>query len=170
MSRVMNIFLNQLRLLLGLSNDSPAASLPLTDEIAVRTWESELLFRLRTIENLVHSRVTLLSLSHLLSQISNIVIKDEIGERVQTAVDNLELAAKDLESGLLLRALERSRESFEASEKAFFDPSLLELLYFPEDQKYAIYIPLFLPIGIPVIMSLKTIFQFVKTYGKQKVD
>ena len=83
-------------------------------------------------------------------------------------------------------------------EKAFFDPSLLELLYFPEDQKYvfivlhfkkcllfalslrlslrfcdfihrfAIYIPLFLPIGLPILGSLFKAFKWIKAKRKQK--
>lgn len=56
-------------------------------------------------------------------------------------------------------AVEFARKAFTASEKAFFDPSLLALLYFPDDQKYAIYIPLFLPIMIPIILSARSIFK-----------
>lgn len=44
------------------------------------------------------------------------------------------------------------------SERAFFDPSLLHLLYFPDDQKFAIYIPLFLPMAVPILHSLAKIF------------
>lgn len=31
-----------------------------------------------------------------------------------------------------------ARKAYESSEKAFFDPSLLALLYFPDDQKYVV--------------------------------
>ena len=101
-------------------------------------------------------------MAHLLSQISNIVINDEIGEQVFQAVHSCQLADNLVKEGHLDKAFESSKKAFLAAEKAFFDPSLLALLYFPEDQKYAIYIPLFLPVGIPVIMSLKTIYTFFK--------
>ena len=70
---------------------------------------------------------------------------------------------KHCELGRLSHALESSKAALSASEKAFFDPSLLALLYFPEDQKYAIYIPLFLPVLIPVILSVPTIWTVLRT-------
>ena len=90
------------------------------------------------------------------------MINDEIGEQVFQAVHSCQLADNLVKEGHLDKAFESSKKAFLAAEKAFFDPSLLALLYFPEDQKYAIYIPLFLPVGIPVIMSLKTIYTFFK--------
>ena len=54
------------------------------------------------------------------------------------------------------------------AETAFFDPSLLALLYFPDDQKYAIYVPYFVPVGLPILLSIKSMLQaFKKT---EKVD
>ena len=64
--------------------------------------------------------------------------------------------------GSLLQGFEASQNALQLAEDAFFDKSLLALLYFPEDQKYAIYIPFFLPVGIPVLLSLKTIVRFFK--------
>ena len=65
------------------------------------------------------------------------------------AIDML-LRSSKMES----KAFVKSQTSFISAEKAFFDDTLLALLYFPEDQKYAIYIPLFLPVGISFISSL----------------
>ena len=59
-------------------------------------------------------------------------------------------------------ALKLSREAIANSETAFFDASLLELLYFPQDQKFAIYIPLFMPVGVPI---LKGAMQAIKGRG-----
>ncbi len=55
-----------------------------------------------------------------------------------------------------------SKDIKSIKEKAFFDPSLLEKLYFPEDQRFAVYIPLFIPVGIPLILSLKTLIKWFK--------
>ncbi len=175
---VFAVFLTQFRLLIGLQDYE---ALDVRDKFAllkspsnsVRDWERDYLYRLRTLEGLGQTRMTLKALAHLLSQISNIVINDDIGERVFTAVMAHATAEKEVaQTGGLGRALEAALEAFKASEEAFFDPSLLALLYFPEDQKYAIYIPLFLPVGIPVIMSLRTLFLFFKTSFKPrpKVD
>ena len=171
MKKVMSVFLTQLRELLGVQRinekgllaEKKTTLLPIpSPESGLRTWEMDSLFRLRTLENLELSRVTLQSLSHLLSQIPNIVINDEIGKQVVDAVRLSEESEKHSELGRLAQALESSKAALSASEKAFFDPSLLALLYFPEDQKYAIYIPLFLPVLIPVLLSVPTIWTVLR--------
>ena len=70
----------------------------------------------------------------------------------------------------MVRSYKDSAEALVLSENAFFDKSLLELLYFPDDQKYAIYIPYFLPVGFPVILSMKSLIKFAKEYRKTKTD
>ena len=74
--------------------------------------------------------------------------------QVSSTVTALQLAVGELEAGNLGLALQYSKEAILASERAFFDPSLLHLLYFPDDQKFAIYIPLFLPMCVPILLSL----------------
>jgi len=68
-------------------------------------------------------------------QISNIVITDEIGDLVHNSVASCEAAALELSEGRLEAAAAEAKGAFAASETAFFDPSLLALLYFPADQK-----------------------------------
>lgn len=75
------------------------------------------------------------SLSQLLSEISNIVINDAVGDSIYQAVDRVERAAKLLKIGQLDRAFNYSKEAFLSAEAAFTDQSLLALLYFPDDQK-----------------------------------
>lgn len=74
-------------------------------------------------------------MSQLLSEISNIVINDAVGDSIYQAVDRVERAAKLLKIGQLDRAFNDSKEAFLSAEAAFTDPSLLALLYFPDDQK-----------------------------------
>ena len=61
--------------------------------------------------------------------------------------------------GQLREAFDYSQSCRSSAEKAFFDNSLLALLYFPEDQKYAIYIPLFLPIAFSFFSSFMPFIQ-----------
>jgi phosphatidylinositol glycan class S len=160
--KVMEVFLSQLRQLLGLVAHTHLPKglhlLPLKDE-AIRDWERDFLLRRRTSDNLQSSRSTLQSLAGLLEHISNIVIRDEVGQEVVAAVDAFGGAEEALEHASLEKAFANSEKAYIASERAFFDSTLLELLYFPEDQKYAIYIPLFLPVGVPVVLSLRSIFR-----------
>lgn len=89
--------------------------------------------------------------------ISYIVINDDVGESINDAYKKLLLAKQALAEGNLLAASDHAKTAFVASEHAFFDASLLAQLYFPDEQKYAIYIPLFLPIMVPVITSFTMI-------------
>ena len=107
------------------------------------------------------------SLAHLLSQIPNIVISEEIGDIVQNSVANIITGSDQLRLGNLRKSYSHSRTALELSETAFFDKSLLKLLYFPDDQKYAIYIPYFLPVGFAVLLSLKSLVQFFKDEMKK---
>ncbi|XP_064613350.1 GPI transamidase component PIG-S-like [Liolophura sinensis] len=159
--RVMEVFLSQLRLLLGVQSQTSGSGVASPGHRGITQWELDSWLRGRCLENLATSTVTLTSLAQLLGQISNIVIRDEIGKEVQISVESIRRTHQFLSLGDLEKAFFSSRQAIVSSEKAFFDPSLLELLYFPEDQKFAIYIPLFLPISIPVAMS---ILQAVKWY------
>ncbi|KAJ8978574.1 hypothetical protein NQ317_015991 [Molorchus minor] len=108
-------------------------------------------------EIVASTRRTLNSLARLLSEINSIVISDEVGEKISIAVENVNQAENFLKSGDVDNGLKHAKISYYYSEEAFSDPSLLALLYFPQDQKYAVYIPLFLPIMLPVFMSLKLV-------------
>ncbi|XP_045022860.1 GPI transamidase component PIG-S-like isoform X3 [Daphnia magna] len=128
------------------------------DESGVHAWELYLLTRRRTIQFLNQAMITLKSLSQLLEQIGNIVVSEEIKDLVVTSVKMVDAARRAIQNGNLQQAYRDAKVANVCAEKAFFDPSLLALLYFPEDQKYAIYIPLFLPIGIPVLLSLRSVY------------
>ncbi|KAF7665273.1 hypothetical protein LDENG_00142020 [Lucifuga dentata] len=156
MADVMGVFLAQLRLLLGVQSSKPPPGFLVAPcgSAGLADWELDRLMWSRTVENVATATTTITSLAQLLDQIGNIVINDNIAEQVSSAVTSLQLAVAELEAGNLGFALQYSKEAILASERAFFDPSLLHLLYFPDDQKFAIYIPLFLPMCVPILLSL----------------
>lgn len=165
---IMRTFLFQFRTLLGLTDPTSSKKVVLTDDVVVYPWEIDILYRMRILELLTSSRITLTSLFQLLGEIDNIVITDKVGEAVVKAVTAARSTLKSLELGDLTSALNSSTETFLASEFAFTHPSLLALLYFPDDQKYAVYIPLYLPVMIPVLLSLKNIIAWVRKKVAQK--
>ncbi|KAL4608432.1 GPI transamidase component PIG-S [Arapaima gigas] len=156
MARVMGVFLAQLRLMLGVQAVHPPAGFLLQSpgSAGLTDWELDRLQWTRTVENVATASTSITSLAQLLDEIGNIVINDNIAQQVYNAVTSLQAAVAELEAGNLAFALQYSREAVLASERAFFDPSLLHLLYFPDDQKFAIYIPLFLPMCVPILLSL----------------
>lgn len=173
MKPVMNIFLSQLKHLVGFTPVKPIHGFKLRDgfnDIGIPQWEQDSLMRLKTMEYLATSTITLTSLAQLLGKISNMVINDHIQEQVWNALNSISQSTTALEKGNLTAAVVAAKTAIRSSEEAFFDPSILELLYFPDDQKYAIYIPLFLPISLPVILSLRQTLQWYRGQGNDKKE
>lgn len=170
MSKVMGVFLAQLRLLLGVHQVRPPKGFEVQGpgNAGVADWELDRLLWSRSVENVATASATITSLSQLLDEIGNIVINDNIAQQVLNAVTAIQAAIAELEAGNLAFALQYSREAILASECAFFDPSLLHLLYFPDDQKFAIYIPLFLPMCVPILLSLLKIVSEVRQKRAEK--
>ena len=48
-------------------------------------------------------------------------------------------------------ALLHSSRALTLSSRAFFNPGMLALLYFPPEHTYAVYAPLFAPISLPLV-------------------
>lgn len=68
------------------------------------------------------------------------MINDDVGREVNEAYSGIVLAKRYLLQSDLQKAVIHAKRAFAAAEKAFFDPSLLALLYFPDDQKYEMHI------------------------------
>lgn len=121
LSLVVSTFITQIQHLFRIDNTEPKGIKQL---------------KIRKTEEMVDStRRTLKSLAQLLSEISSIVISDEVGEKINIAVEDADLAQEYLQKGDIDLALKHSKVAFSNSEAAFSDPSLLALLYFPHDQK-----------------------------------
>uniref|UniRef100_UPI00398EE9A7 GPI transamidase component PIG-S n=1 Tax=Pristiophorus japonicus TaxID=55135 RepID=UPI00398EE9A7 len=144
------------QLLLGIPRVQPPPETLVQNpgNMIVTDWETDRLLWVRTVENIGTATNTLTSLAQLLDEIGNIVINDNIASEVYSAVASVQRSLDELEAGRLLPAFQAGKEAITSSERAFFDPSLLHLLYFPDDQKFAIYIPLFLPMCVPIMLSL----------------
>lgn len=139
-------FKSFIRKQLGLPFRQPAEAL--RRDIFFAKWEFDNLIRQVTVKQLSKTLESLESLEKLLNKISNIVIEEEISKRMFDAIEYAHKSIDELENYGLAKAFEYSSKAFSNSENAFYNPSLLSLLYFPEDQKYAIYFPLFFPIAI----------------------
>jgi phosphatidylinositol glycan class S len=51
-------------------------------------------------------------------------------------------------------ALQLSSKALSMASRAFFNPGMLALLYFPAEHKYAVYTPLFASISVPLVVAL----------------
>lgn len=120
-SNIVWIYITQLQELIGLKDS--------------KEKDIEDLARTKSFDMISSTRRTLKSLALLLSEISSIVISDEVALKIQMALENVNKADDYLEKNDLNTALRYSKLAYYNSEKAFSDPSLLALLYFPDDQK-----------------------------------
>ncbi|XP_013783441.1 GPI transamidase component PIG-S-like [Limulus polyphemus] len=168
--QVMKVFLSQLKALIGIHHcgDTDCSGLFFIQNYTCTDWELDFLMRRQAQEQLAKALGSLHSLAHLLETISNIVITNVVGDKIYLAIDSLEKGIELLKTGNLEEAFGFIKRAFVSSEEAFYHPSLLALLYFPDDQKYAVYIPLFLPVSIPVILSLPHLWRFLQVKTKKK--
>jgi len=163
---IMNVVLSHLHKLLPIPSlidkeEGVRELLPdFSSELAL--WKVDGLARARVTSYLNNIRITLQSLCELVGEISNMVISDEVGAWVWGAVDEWGECGTAAREGRLKEATIYCSRSFAQADAAFFHPSMLALLYFPDNQKYAIYVPLFLPVSIPVILSLRMVFKLFK--------
>lgn len=101
-----------------------------TSDVAVMDFQSS-----KIEELLESSKRTLISLAQLLSEISSIVISDNVASKINVALDSVNAAEQAILRGNHKEALIQAKSAFKHSEEAFAHPSLLALLYFPDDQK-----------------------------------
>eukprot|EP00118_Oscarella_pearsei_P000481 m.5049 g.5049 ORF g.5049 m.5049 type:complete len:538 (+) comp11991_c0_seq1:278-1891(+) len=169
MAAIMPIFISQLKLLLGLDKPAklPDGTFLASHPSGVADWEMDGLMLRRCIENVVTASAALTSLTQLLEKVKNMVIADHIQTLTVKTIESIDKCLVELESGHLVQAFLFSKTAIESAETAFYDPSMLELLYFPEDQKFAIYVPLFVPVGVPVLLS---VFVVIRRWKKGREE
>ncbi|KAH9962892.1 phosphatidylinositol-glycan biosynthesis class S protein-domain-containing protein [Russula dissimulans] len=145
-------FRAQLLRLLGVSELPPEVqssepSQPLTD------FQLETLYRQRTFENAGITRETLQSIVKLVDQISNMPVGQDVRNDLLGALSALEMLYARAWSVPAL-GLQHSTRALTLASRAFFNPGMLALLYFPAEHKYAVYTPLFAPVAIPLLVTL----------------
>ncbi|KAI5843740.1 phosphatidylinositol-glycan biosynthesis class S protein [Tricharina praecox] len=153
----MDIFAAQLLSLLG------APSRPLSLPIRIDS-----LTRQRSAELLTSASSSLGSLYSLTKALPSISIPTSVLTSVGSTLSSLTNACRELKKGRFGGpggALEEGRNAAYQAEKAFFEKSMVGQVYFPEEHKVAVYLPLLGPVGVPLIMNaLKWIFGMVKEW------
>lgn len=134
---VMDFVLYELRKIFELEVGTPilGAGILKLDQITPRLWEKDTYLRVGCIHLVTSATSTLQSLMQLLGDIKNIVIDDHVGAAIKNAYENIVAAKESLLVNDLDEAVKFARTAYIAAELAFADPSLLALLYFPDEQK-----------------------------------
>lgn len=107
--------------------------------------------RIRSANLLLRASESLGSLARLTLALPSIAIPNRVAEGVSTTMHHLEQACSNLggKSGLM-----HARIAAEEVERAFFEKSMVGQLYFPDEHKIAVYLPLLGPASLPLIMGL----------------
>jgi len=89
-----------------------------------------------------------------------------------TALEHLEEVNNNIRYAEPSITLLHSAQALVHSSSAFFHPTMVAMLYFPTEHKYAVYTPLFAPIAVPLVVTLlKEIRNWrARKAGKPKSD
>lgn len=137
----MRIWSTQLLDLLGAPDDAKL-SLPLRIGALVR---------FRTLQLLLSTSATLSSLLRLTSLLPTIPIPSSVAELTRSAIKDLQATCGQLGSR---NGLEIVAKAYEKGEKAFFDKRMVGQVYFPDEHRVAVLLPLLGPVGVPVLMAV----------------
>ena len=135
-------FSHQLLSFLGAPQTPP--SLPL---------QLQTLTRIQAASLLLSASSTMGSLARLTKALPTIAIPETVSAAVDMTLHHLRATCSALREGKFDKALEGARIAEAEAEKGFFEKSMVGQVYFPDEHKVAVYLPLLGPIGVPLIMS-----------------
>ncbi|KAL5398919.1 hypothetical protein PMIN06_002570 [Paraphaeosphaeria minitans] len=138
----MQVFSTQLSSLLGLPQTP--ASLPLRISTLTRIHAASLLFSASS---------TLGALAQVYQKMPTIPVPDTVAKSVDLSLAHLHQGCESLRDGRFQDALENARTADGEAEKAFFERSMVGQVYFPDEHKVAVYLPLLGPVAVPLVMA-----------------
>ena len=136
-------FSHQLLTLMG--TPATPASLP---------FRLQTLIRIRAATLLLSASSTLGSLARLTESLPSIPIPASVAVSVSKTLSHLSSACTDLRDGRFAAALSSARVAESEAERSFFEKSMVGQVYFPDEHKVAVYLPLLGPIGVPLAVGL----------------
>lgn len=97
---------------------------------------------------------TLGSLARLVQEMPSISIPKSTAESVASTLAHLQASCTALNNGRYQEALSHAVIADEEAAKAFFHKSMVGQVYFPDEHKVAVYLPMLGPMAVPLIMSV----------------
>jgi phosphatidylinositol glycan class S len=151
-------FSHQLLTLLG--TPSTPSSLPL---------RLQTLIRVRAASLLLSASSTMGSLARLTESLPSIPIPANVASSVSTTLSHLSSTCSHLREGRFNAALASARVAENEAERSFFEKTMVGQVYFPDEHKVAVYLPLLGPIGVPLVVGLmKEVKRLVAAWKARK--
>lgn len=127
------------------------------------------LSRIRSASLLLSASSTMGSLARLTQSLPSIPIPITVAESVSATLSHLSAACSLLRDGRFVDALASARVAEAEAERSFFEKSMVGQVYFPDEHKVAVYLPLLGPIGVPLVMCLvKELKRVVQDWKRRK--
>jgi len=143
------------RRVVGLKSTKLCENCLIDTDVFINKWELDVLVSYLTVlklRSIYLSIESLGKLKHIPKQVS--MWTNEAYRHSLNSVNLLELRKP-------LEAYRSASVGYEMSEKAYYDPALVDSSNeFPDENKYAIYLPLFLPLAIPILMSIVRVLKY----------
>lgn len=146
-----------MRVMFGLDTQFPVTTY--RSPLPVAEWEISRIKLRSFIDCSINGISSVTAIDNLMSEIDNIVISDEVALKTNLAVKLISQAISTVEKTGRIE-VHLAVKGRALAESALNDKSLLALMYFPSDQKFAIYLPLFLPTLLPLLGSLLTSYKY----------
>lgn len=140
---VMLTFADQLSSLVGLPKSPPSLALRISS-----------LTRQRATSLVLSASSTLGALARLTLKLQSIAIPKSVASSVDATISHLNQACANMREGRYHAALVNARTAEEEAEQAFFEPSMVGQVYFPDEHKVAVYVPLLGPMAVPLVIAL----------------
>lgn len=158
MANAFTIFRSQLLSLLGLPGETNTP-LPL---------RLQSLLRIQITSLFLSASSTLGSLARLTQSLPSIPIPLSVARSVDSTISHLTQTCKALDRSQFEVALSNARQAETEAEQAFFEKSMVGQVYFPDEHKFAVYMPLLGPISFPLVLGLiKEVKFYVQRWKKR---
>ncbi|RMD42158.1 hypothetical protein DV735_g2947, partial [Chaetothyriales sp. CBS 134920] len=97
---------------------------------------------------------SLASLARVAQRLEQIPIPKHVAQLVDNSMANLTAFTAASRESRWTEAVEHAADAYIDSEQAFFDKSMVGQVYFPDEHKVAVYLPLLGPVGVPLLVAL----------------
>ena len=132
----------------------------------ISDWEFEILARAVHAQFLRRTVETLRSLVELVDSLPDVEVREEIAAMAFKATQKAKASIEAAEKGDLLPSLVESRQALLLALTAIHDDSVVSQLYFSWEFKYAVYLPISMPILVPILTSTWRLLQSWMTCRK----
>ena len=111
------------------------------------------LSRMQAASLLLSASSTMGSLARLTKALPSIAIPETVSTAVDSTLHHLGGTCTSLKAGRFGEALKHAVISEIEAERGFFEKSMVGQVYFPDEHKVAVYLPLLGPVAVPLVMS-----------------